>query len=36
MKSGVRGAILATTVGLMFVAKIAMAQENGAAEGKAR
>ena len=28
MKSGVRGAILATTVGLMFMANVAMAQEN--------
>jgi hypothetical protein len=28
MKSGVRGAILATTVGLMFMAHVAMAQEN--------
>ena len=36
MKSGMRGAILAITVGLMFVANIAMAQENGTAEGKAR
>jgi hypothetical protein len=29
MKTGVKGAILATTVGLMFMANIAMAQENG-------
>ena len=27
-KPGVRGAILATTVGLMFMANVAMAQEN--------
>jgi hypothetical protein len=31
MKRGVRGAFLATTVGLMFMANIAMAQENGSA-----
>jgi hypothetical protein len=31
MKTGMRGAILATTVGLMFMANIAMAQENGSA-----
>jgi hypothetical protein len=31
MKTRVRGAILATTVGLMFMANIAMAQENGSA-----
>jgi hypothetical protein len=32
MKTGVKGAILAATVGLMFMANIAMAQENGSAE----
>jgi hypothetical protein len=31
MKTGVRGAILATTVGLMFMANVAMAQDNGSA-----
>ena len=31
MKAGVKGAILSTTVGLMFMANIAMAQENGSA-----
>jgi hypothetical protein len=31
MKTRGRGAILATTVGLMFMANIAMAQENGSA-----
>jgi hypothetical protein len=31
MKTGMKGAILATTVGLMFMANIAMAQENGSA-----
>ena len=31
MKTGIKGAILATTVGLMFIANVAMAQDNGAA-----
>lgn len=31
MKTGTKGAILATTVGLMFMANVAMAQDNGSA-----
>jgi hypothetical protein len=31
MKSGMRGSILATTVGLMFMANMAMAQDNSSA-----
>jgi hypothetical protein len=31
MKRGTRGAILATTVGLMFMANVAMAQDNSSA-----
>ena len=31
MKTGMKGAVLATTVGLMFMANIAMAQDNGSA-----
>jgi hypothetical protein len=31
MKTGKKGAILATTVGLMFMAGVAMAQDNGSA-----
>ena len=33
MKTGMKGAILATTVGLMFMANVALAQDNSSAGG---
>jgi hypothetical protein len=35
MKTGTKGVFLATAVGLMFMASVALAQENGAAGGSA-